>query len=105
MLISIKNAQHVIQHCANILLNGPGAQIQGSDTAHYNVDDIRHSHDALEEKYTITIGPELSRKKIVIYNSLTFTRVEAVTFLVSTPFVEVKHFFFVFRVFILFSSC
>lgn len=90
MLKSIKKSQHIIQTCANILLDGPGTEIQGSDVQHYNVDDVRQSHDSIEEKYTITIGPELSTKRIVIYNPLTFTRVETVTFYVSTPYVEVQ---------------
>lgn len=89
MLNAIKKSQYIIQTCANILLNGQNTEIQGGDIIHYHIDDIRQSHDSMEEKYTITIGPELNTKKIVIYNPLTFKRVEAVTFHVSTPFIEV----------------
>lgn len=89
MLSAIKKSQYIIQTCTNILLNGPGTEIQGSDVIHYNIDDLRQSHDAMEEKFTITIGPELSTKRIVVYNPLTFTRVETVTFIVSTSFIEV----------------
>lgn len=89
MLQAIKDCQFVIQQCANLLLSGPGIDIDWSDTLYYNIDDIRTGHDTLPEQYTITIGPELSTKKVVIYNSLTFTRKEVVIFLVSTPFIEV----------------
>lgn len=90
MLNAISNCQQVIQTCAHILLNGPGAEVPTKDTNYYNIDDIRQSHNALPEHYQITIGvPEMRTKRIVVYNSLTFTRHEVVTFHVSTPFIEV----------------
>ncbi|KAF2897124.1 hypothetical protein ILUMI_09045 [Ignelater luminosus] len=92
MLQAIKSTQNVIQHCANLFLLGPGADIPAIDIVHYNIDDIRHSHDALPEKHTITIGPELSIKRIAIFNSLPFARHEVVSFMVSTPFIEVLNF-------------
>lgn len=92
MLQAIKDCQFVIQQCAYLLLSGPGIDIDWSDTLYYNVDDVRTDHEALPEQYTITIGPELSTKRVVIYNNLAFTRKEVVTFLVSTPFIEVTDF-------------
>ncbi|KAJ8963437.1 hypothetical protein NQ318_018917 [Aromia moschata] len=90
MLSAINGCQRIIQICAHILLNGLDAEIPEREANYYNVDDVRHSHDALPEHYQITIGvPELRTKRIVIYNSLTFTRHEVVTFYVSTPFIEV----------------
>lgn len=86
---AVQDCQNIIQISTNILLNGIDADVQGSETVHYQIDDVRHAHDALEDRQTITIGPELSTKKIVLYNTLTFTRVEVVTFFVSTPFMEV----------------
>ena len=89
LLTAIKSCQQAIQQCANLLLSGPGMEIAESDVTYYNIDDIHTDHDALPDKYTVTIGPELTTKRIVIYNSLTFPRNEVVTFLVSTPHVEV----------------
>lgn len=89
MLLAIKDCQFVIQQCTNLLLSGPGIDLDWSDTLYYNVDDIRTHHDTLSEQYTITIGPELSTKRVVIYNSLAFTRKEVVKLIVSTPFIEV----------------
>lgn len=89
MLAAITAAQNVIQLCAHVLLNGIGAEVPGNQAIYYNVDDIRPTQDSLPQHYTITIGPELSTKKIVLFNSLTFSRVEVVTFFVSTPFVQV----------------
>lgn len=91
MLAAISTSQSVLQHCAHLLLDGMGADSYGSNNIFYNVDDIRQSHDSLSERYTITIGPELSTKKVVIFNSLTFSRMEVVTFHVSTPFIEVSN--------------
>lgn len=89
MLQAIKASQNIIQHCTNMLLMGPFDKNSEIDTLHYNIDDIRHSHDALAERHTIAIGPELSIKKVVIYNSLSFERHEVASFIVSTAFVEV----------------
>lgn len=93
MLNAITTCQRVIQICTHILLNGLGAEVPTKEPNFYNIDDIRHSHDALPEHFQITIGvPEMRSKRIVIYNSLTFTRHEVVTFHISTPFVEVFEF-------------
>lgn len=90
MTSAISACQRVIQICAHILLNGSGAEVPTKDANYYNIDDIRQSHTALPEHYQITIGvPEMKTKRIVIYNPLTFTRHEVVTFHVSTPFIEV----------------
>lgn len=93
MLSAISGCQRVIQTCAHILLNGLGAEVPSKDINYYNIDDIRHSYNSLPEHYQITIGvPEMRTKKVVIYNPLTFTRHEVVTFQVSTAFVEVGRF-------------
>ncbi|KAJ8936612.1 hypothetical protein NQ314_012227 [Rhamnusium bicolor] len=93
MLSAISGCQRVIQICTHILLNGLGAEVPSKDVNYYNIDDVRHSHDAISEHYQITIGvPEMRTKKIVIFNPLTFARHEVVTFYVSTPFVEVTDF-------------
>ncbi|XP_017776581.1 PREDICTED: alpha-mannosidase 2 [Nicrophorus vespilloides] len=89
MLDAILKCQNVVQRCTNLLLDGLGADNQASETIFYNVDDLRQKQDSLPEQYTITIGSEVSVKKVVIYNALTFNRHETVSFLVSTPFVEV----------------
>ncbi|RZC36724.1 alpha-mannosidase 2 [Asbolus verrucosus] len=89
MLSALTACQHVIQHAAHILLSGKDAETPDKNALFYNVDDVRHSHDAIAERYQITIGPELRTKRIAIYNSLTFSREEVVTFHVSTPYVEV----------------
>lgn len=89
MLNAITTAQNVLQLCTHVLLNGVGAETPQNQASFYNVDEIRPMHDALPQHYTITIGPELSTKKVVLFNSLTFNRVEVVTFFVSTPFVQV----------------
>lgn len=91
MLSAISSCQKVIQISTHILLNGQNADVPNKDAKFYNIDDIRHSYDALSEHYQITIGvPDMRTKRIVIFNSLTFTRHETVTFHVSTPFVEVR---------------
>lgn len=90
MKSAIRGCQQVIQLCAHVLLNGFESEAPNKDFAHYNIADIGSSQ---EEHYQIIIGfPEISSKKIVIYNSLTFTRQEVVTFHISTPFVEVRDF-------------
>lgn len=90
MLAAITTAQNVLQLCTHILLNGAGAEISGNQGVYYNVDEIRPTQDILPQHYTITIGPELSTKKVVLFNSLTFNRMEVVKFFVSTPFVQVS---------------
>ncbi|CAG9818669.1 unnamed protein product [Phaedon cochleariae] len=93
MLRAISGCQKVIQLCTHIMLNGVDNELPNKDTSYYNVDDVRHSHDALPEHYQITIGvPEMTTKKVAIYNSLTSARHEVVTFHVSTPFIEVTDF-------------
>ncbi|EFA06316.1 alpha-mannosidase 2 [Tribolium castaneum] len=89
MLAALNNCHHVIQHSAHILFSGKDAETPDHSALFYNIDDVRHSHDTIGEKYQITIGPELRTKRIAIFNSLTFSRVEVVTFHVSTPYVEV----------------
>lgn len=93
MLTAIQGCQHVIQHSAHILLSGYKAEAADHNALFYNVDDIRHSYNALAERYQITIGPELRTKRIAIFNSLTFEREEVVVFHVSTPYVEVSTLF------------
>lgn len=92
MLKAISTTQNILQHCANFLLEGSLEGGFEEKIIHFHIDDIRHSQDALSERHTITIGPELSIKKLVIFNSLPFTRREVVSFLVSTPFLEVLNF-------------
>lgn len=89
MLQALKDTQKVLQYSANLLLMGPGADIPGIVVSHYSLDDVRHNHDAIGEKHTITIGLEVSIKKLLVFNSLPFARHELVSFIVSTPFVEV----------------
>lgn len=89
MLAAILGVKQVIQQSANILLKGPNPDIFSSDMPHYNIDDMRRSQDALPERYIITIGKGAPIKRIVVYNSLTFTRHEVVMLLVSTPFIQV----------------
>lgn len=93
MLTAIQSCQHVIQHSAHILLSGYQAEAPDHNALFYNVDDVRHSYNDLAEKHQITIGPELSTKRIAIFNSLTFEREEVVVFHVSTPYVEVSIYF------------
>ncbi|ERL90403.1 hypothetical protein D910_07752 [Dendroctonus ponderosae] len=90
MLLAIHDCQRIIQHCVNVLLEGPGSQQSlKDDVTHYNFDDVWHSHNTLPEKMQITIGvPDLPSKKIVIYNSLAFARHEVVTFNINTQFIE-----------------
>ncbi|XP_060536226.1 alpha-mannosidase 2-like [Cylas formicarius] len=94
LLSSIHNCQKVIQLCANILLESVGTDgPYEQDVAYYNFEDVWHSHNNLPERLQITIGlPNLPTKKIVIYNSLSFTRHEVLTFYVNTPFIEVYDF-------------
>ncbi|KAF5280266.1 hypothetical protein FQR65_LT03074 [Abscondita terminalis] len=92
MLEAIRLTQNILQHYTNLLLGGSVERGLEENVVHYNVDDIRHSQDALNERHTITIGPELSIKKLAIFNSLPFMRQEVVSFLVSTPFLEVLNF-------------
>ncbi|KAH1015266.1 alpha-mannosidase 2 isoform X1 [Dendroctonus ponderosae] len=94
MLLAIHDCQRIIQHCVNVLLEGPGSQQSlKDDVTHYNFDDVWHSHNTLPEKMQITIGvPDLPSKKIVIYNSLAFARHEVVTFNINTQFIEVIDF-------------
>ncbi|KAB0803931.1 hypothetical protein PPYR_00901 [Photinus pyralis] len=92
MLKAIQDCQKILQHSTNFLLTGSRSDITKNDVIHYNVDDVRHSHDKLSERHTITIGPELSIKKLVIFNPLPYARREIVSFLVSTPFLEVLNF-------------
>ncbi|KAL3288965.1 hypothetical protein HHI36_003408 [Cryptolaemus montrouzieri] len=89
MLTAIHSCQKVIQFCTHRLLSKPDVVIDNNDAVFYNIDDIRHTWNELDEHYPIVIGPEVRTKKVVIYNSLTFTRIEAVTFSVSTPHIEV----------------
>lgn len=86
---ALQNTHNIIQLCTNMLLNGPDADVQNSDNVHYQIDDVRYTRSSLEDRHTITIGPEISTKNIVIYNSLAFARTEIVSFYVSTAFVEV----------------
>lgn len=90
MLTAVVSAQHVIQQSVNVLLSGPDAHMFDSEIVHYNIDDVRRSQDSLPEKYIITIGKGAPIKRVVVYNSLTFTRHEVITLLVSTPFVQVS---------------
>nr|CAH7768407.1 unnamed protein product [Callosobruchus chinensis] len=93
MLSAINSCHRVIQLCAHVLLRGPGAPEANANSAYYSVDDVRHSHGDLPERHQITIGvPEVPSKKVVLYNSMTFHRKEAVTFHVSTPHLEVVDF-------------
>uniref|UniRef100_A0A6P7GJW8 Alpha-mannosidase n=1 Tax=Diabrotica virgifera virgifera TaxID=50390 RepID=A0A6P7GJW8_DIAVI len=90
MKSAIRSCQNVIQLCTHILLNGYEAEVPKKDFPRYNIDDFTHSQ---EEHHQIIIGfPELRQKKMVIYNSLTFTRREVVTFHISTPFIELLDF-------------
>lgn len=93
MIDAISNTKQIIQLSANLLLSEQRNDDDNINSIYYYVDGVRLSHNALEEQFTITIGPELSTKKIVMFNSLTFTRSEVVTFIVSTPFIEVRNFY------------
>lgn len=89
MLDAIHSCQKIIQYYTHKLLLKPDITEFNQEEIYYNIDDIRHTWNELEERYSIVIGPEMRTKKIVIYNSLTFTRIEVITLIVSTPTVEV----------------
>lgn len=90
MLSAIQGCQKVIQICTHLLLKTSGSSVSTINSKYYNIDDIMHSQNVNSEHFQITIGiPEIRSKKVVIYNSLPFTRREVVTFHISTPFVEV----------------
>ncbi|CAG9830162.1 unnamed protein product [Diabrotica balteata] len=90
MKSAIRSCQDVIQLCTHILLNGYDAEVPKKEFPRYNIDDFTPSQ---EEHHQIIIGfPELRQKKMVIYNTLTFTRREVVTFHISTPFIELLDF-------------
>lgn len=90
MLDAIAASQEVLQVCTHVLLEGVNADEKGAEGLFYEVDEIIHSQDSLPQHYTITIGLELDTKRVVVFNSLTFNRVEVVTFYVSTPFLQVS---------------
>ncbi|XP_056633702.1 alpha-mannosidase 2 [Diorhabda sublineata] len=88
MRSAIRGCQQVVQLCAHVLLNGFRNETPDKEAVYYNIADGGASQDG---HYEIIIGyPEISSKKIVVYNSLTFSRREVVTFYISTPFVEVR---------------
>ncbi|XP_044745943.1 alpha-mannosidase 2 [Coccinella septempunctata] len=89
MLSAIHSCQKIIQYCTYKLLLKPDLTEFDKEEIYYNIDDIRHTWNELEEHYSIVIGAEIRTKKIVVYNSLTFTRIEVITLIVSTPNVEV----------------
>lgn len=88
-MTALIGTQHVIQQSANVLLSGPSSGNPGLEIVHYNIDDTIRNHDTLPERIIIMIGRGAAFKKIVVFNSLTFTRHEVVRFLVSTPFIKV----------------
>lgn len=90
MLDAIHSCQKIIQYCTYNLLLKPDVTEFEKEEIYYNIDDVRHTWNELEERYPIVIGPEIRTKKIVVYNSLTFTRIEVITVIVSTPNVEVS---------------
>lgn len=93
MLSAIQGCQKVIQICTHLLLKTSGSSVSTINSKYYNIDDIMHSQNVNSEHFQITIGiPEIRSKKVVIYNSLPFTRREVVTFHISTPFVEIIDF-------------
>ncbi|XP_022909710.2 alpha-mannosidase 2 [Onthophagus taurus] len=91
MLEAIQNCQMILQICTKILLSKENIDNLNTQLTYFNIDDIRTSLENLPEQYTITIGKELRTKRIVLYNSLTFSRKEIVTFIVSTPYIQLTN--------------
>ncbi|XP_077300371.1 alpha-mannosidase 2 [Arctopsyche grandis] len=89
LLAAISACQHVIQQSAYHLLVQPKYYHPAPEQVYFEVDDIRREHSSLPEKITITVGPEAPSRKIVIFNSLPFTRNEVVSLYVSTPFLTI----------------
>ncbi|KAK7790667.1 hypothetical protein R5R35_002442 [Gryllus longicercus] len=91
MLEAIKLSQHIMQQAAHFLLssNSQGSYQPDPEAVYFDLDDQRKQHHSLPEKITITIAEGVEPKKVVIFNSLTWTRQEMVTIQINTPYVKV----------------
>ncbi|XP_018334148.1 alpha-mannosidase 2-like isoform X2 [Agrilus planipennis] len=87
MLNSINNLQEVISDLVNVLLAEESESGIGDGV--YKIDDVWTKQDSLSQQYEIDASNFLGFKTVAIYNSLPFERQEVVTFMISTPFVQV----------------
>lgn len=62
-----------------------------TDTVFFNVDDVWQDHHSLPDSISVTLGKHLAvdSRRIVLFNSLSWSRKEVVYLQVSTPYVKV----------------
>lgn len=94
MQTAIKNCQAVIQQSAYYLLAKPSNM---EETHNIYFGDVWRRYNEIPSKITITFDYLSPSRKIVLYNSLPFTRHEVLTVFVSSPHVEVSALYYVRR--------
>ncbi|CAB3248863.1 unnamed protein product [Arctia plantaginis] len=86
MRSAIENCESVIQQAAYYLLAKP-SNIEETHNIYF--DDVWRRYNEIPSRITITFDYLSPSRKIVLYNSLPFTRREVLTVFISSPHVEV----------------
>ncbi|XP_063231157.1 alpha-mannosidase 2 [Bacillus rossius redtenbacheri] len=88
MMEAIRGCQHIIQQSAYALLTQSKGTLDPEFT-YFDVDDVRKHHNSLPEKTVLAFNDDVTERRVVVYNSLTWKRKELVTVRVSTPYVKI----------------
>lgn len=81
---AIQATYNIILQCTTLLLLPSWADITASSNRHFDMDDVRYSFDALAQQYIIDMVMS-SKREIVIFNSLPYSRREVVRYMINTP--------------------
>ncbi|KAL7296620.1 hypothetical protein TKK_0010040 [Trichogramma kaykai] len=89
MIVALNNSAHVLQQTVAHLLKSPQSVKIDKEALYLSLDETRSFHTSPGDKYVISLGHDITSKKVLFYNSLPRTRTKVMSVYVSTPYVRV----------------
>ncbi|XP_013780101.1 alpha-mannosidase 2-like [Limulus polyphemus] len=92
MFQSIQKLQHVIcQSSLYLLSNLQGHYTFDPNAVLFQIDEVQELHSSISKKFPLTFSSSVRKRKIFVYNSLSYSRREFLRLHVSTPNIEIRN--------------
>ncbi|OXU30485.1 hypothetical protein TSAR_013555 [Trichomalopsis sarcophagae] len=89
MIVALNNSAHILQQSVAHLMRSPQKSPVDLETLYLSLDENRSYHTSPGDKYVVSLGDDITARKILFYNSLPRTRTKVASIYVSSPWVRV----------------
>ncbi|KAJ8679139.1 hypothetical protein QAD02_014926 [Eretmocerus hayati] len=89
MLLALNNSAHILQQSVVHLMKSSQKVAVDLETKYLSLDETRSYHTSPEEKYVISFGDDVAKRRVIFYNSLPRSRTKVASIYVSKPYVRV----------------